>query len=398
MRRVIMKILTIINMIVPKKNRAIFGSFPSLSGNALALYQYILEERPDISRKYELVWSVGNEDYEETLNRIKAIDSNFNHKVVKRSSVSGILSFMRSSLIISTHGFYPEIDTSKKQKHINLWHGMPFKKIGLAVGSHIESKKDKADITIATSELFQKCMAEAFGLENKDVWITGQPCNDILLKENHSLQKLGINKDKYNQIIVWMPTYRKSIVGDIRSDGDEESFGVVDVLSNHLDVLNQILDEKGYLLLVKPHPMDVVCKMKFESASNVKVILNQELDAANVILYELLSESSVLLTDYSSVFIDYMVTDKPMAFVCDDIDTYASSRGFFFENPIDYMPGELIGNSEELIHYFKNMDAINAEWREKYRNIKAIFNPYSDTSASERVCNHIWGEQKMSNR
>jgi CDP-glycerol glycerophosphotransferase (TagB/SpsB family) len=80
-----------------------------------------------------------------------------------------------------------------------------------------------------------------------------------------------------------------------------------------------------------------------------------------------------------------------MAFVCDDLAEYSDTRGFCFENPRDYMPGELITDYDGLINYLNNMDALNENWSERYAAIQKEFNPFCDSNASERVCRQLWG-------
>lgn len=55
---IINTILSIINNILPKRKTILFNSFPDVSGNSLAVYEYILNNRPDIQEKYNLIWSV----------------------------------------------------------------------------------------------------------------------------------------------------------------------------------------------------------------------------------------------------------------------------------------------------------------------------------------------------
>ena len=136
--------------------------------------------------------------------------------------------------------------------------------------------------------------------------------------------------------------------------------------------------------------MDAICKMPMESSTFIKVFQNKHLDEAGVILYELLAESDVLFTDYSSVFIDYLNLDRPIAFVCDDVEVYSENRGFCFEPVGEYLPGEMIKNYEELKLYLRNMDSLNERWNEKRKKINQIFNQYSDNLSSKRVFDYIF--------
>lgn len=384
-------LISLINRLLPKRNIIVFNSFPDISGNALALYKYILSQRPDITHKYTIVWSVGNISVDRAMSILRRNTEVSAHRVMNKKSFRGIITYLYSKYIISTHGYFPGIRTSVNQKHINLWHGMPFKRIGRLLEEEIHSngKKDEADITIATSEIFQTLMAKAFDIPESSVYVTGQPCADALVTNNNVLIRFGICKRDFRKIIVWMPTYRKSVIGDIRSDGDENSFGVLDMLRNHFGELDMTLKTQNFLLIIKPHPMDAICNLEFPESNNIKVLKNLELSEHEVELYEMLSESDLLITDYSSVFIDYLVTGKPIAFVCNDLETYEGTRGFCFNPPREYMPGELITNCAELLYYFEHMDLINDAWSEKYEGIKKMFYPFSDDLSSKRVCDAI---------
>lgn len=388
-------LLSFLNSIMPKKKRILFNSFSDVSGNSLALYDYIVNEREDLSSEYDLVWTVSDisvEQAKEILRNRTGVDS---HKCYTKKSVGGIFRFLTSKYIVSTHGYFSQVKTPAKQTHINLWHGMPFKRIGRLIDEEVHSngKSDEADKTIATSPVFKEIMAKAFGIDEESVAMTGQPCNDDLLKSTDALMKLGVVPNLYNKVIAWLPTYRKSVVGDIRLDGNENSFGVVDVLQNNFDELDAFLKEKELLLVIKPHPMDAVCNMSLPQSDNIKVVLNNELSEKYIQLYELLHDCDVLLTDYSSVFIDFLVTNKPMAFVCDDIDEYGGSRGFSFDNPRDLMPGEVISSFDELKNYLNNIDSFEEKWRDRYQTVKNKLNPYDTICGCKNVCDAFFEPQ-----
>lgn len=390
------KILSLINSIIPKRNRIIFSSFPDISGNAIALYNYIVNKRKDIAEQYHLIWTVTSMDIGKAKALLQRLTGKKQHIVLRKKSIRGIFSFFSSKYIVSTHGYFPGVRTAKGQSHLNLWHGMPFKRIGRMLETvHSNGKMDEADYAIATSTVFQTIMAKSFGIPVERVFVTGQPVNDVLLSETNSLHELDIKKSDYKNIIVWLPTYRKSVVGDIREDGKVNSLGVASILNEHYQDLQEHLATKQYLLLIKPHPMDAICQMKLPESSNIKVISNTELEKAGIQLYELLSQSDVLFTDYSSVFIDYLATGKPIAFVCDDIDEYANSRGFCFDPPKEYMPGQIITDYDELIEYLDHMESKNQNWKAEYRHVQSLFNPLTDSFACQRVCKEIWGNQEQ---
>ena len=140
--------------------------------------------------------------------------------------------------------------------------------------------------------------------------------------------------------------------------------------------------------------MDVICQMEVENSSYIKVFQNRHLDAAGVVLYELLAESDVLITDYSSVFIDYLNLGRPIAFVCDDLESYAANRGFCFDPIKEYLPGEKITNYTGLKEYLCNLDSLNDQWEKKREEINKLFNSFSDAHSSKRVFEFIFKEKR----
>ena len=240
---IIDKLLSVINAILPKRNRIIFSSFPDVSGNSVALYDYILKSRQDIKEKYRLVWAINELNTDEAIQALSKTTGEKKHFIVKKKSPKGVLFFLTSKFIISTHGYFPGVKTSRSQTHLNLWHGMPFKRIGrMLEETHVNGKKDEADLTIATSDLYRTIMAKSFGIKESSVLLTGQPVNDQLLSKSNAFEEFGIDRTKYRSVIIWLPTYRKSIVGDIREDGQKDSLGVGRILEEHfLDLQLHIL-------------------------------------------------------------------------------------------------------------------------------------------------------------
>ena len=76
-----------------------------------------------------------------------------------------------------------------------------------------------------------------------------------------------------------------------------------------------------------------------EQLTCVQFIQESDLEMAGIQLYELLGQTDALMTDYSSVAVDYMLCDKPIAFLLEDYEAYRKNRGFVFEDPLQYMPG-----------------------------------------------------------
>ena len=220
-------------------------------------------------------------------------------------------------------------------------------------------------------------MAEAFGISKEKVLVVGQPRCDLLFEKTDFFNKHNLKTSDYYRIGIWLPTYRSSIVGDIRKDGEYTEGSISFIKEDDLKKLNVELAKISNLLIIKLHPMDVLQKYPFHHYSNIIILKQKDLD---VQLYPLIGNCDYLLTDYSSVLFDFDVLKKPMAFVMNDQDRYSRSRGFVFENIGDALPGPILSTYEELLAFIK---------RPYYTESKVLFNKFCDGNSSKRLYEHL---------
>jgi CDP-glycerol glycerophosphotransferase (TagB/SpsB family) len=239
-------------------------------------------------------------------------------RVLKVRSGRGVWTYLRSSMVLFTHGLYLSPRPPSNQIVVNVWHGMPIKAIGRDIGQH---DPPRFSVTLATSDRFAEIIARSFGVPLEDVWVIGLPRNDQLSEHSE------INPFT-NNFTVWLPTYRRSVVGELGNDGDARlglpTLQAVQELVSSLDSVRQ-------QLVVKLHPMADPSEGDVFRAASVTVIDDLWLSEHDTTLYALLSCSSALITDYSSVAIDYLVTGKPMVLVQQDRRDYGATRGLNFE-------------------------------------------------------------------
>jgi CDP-glycerol glycerophosphotransferase (TagB/SpsB family) len=267
-----------------------------------------------------------------------------NIKVVQKTSVIGLYHILTSEVIYFTHGISKFFIPIKKNRQciINLWHGMPLKKIG-----YLDGKKQVSEshYIIATSYFFQSILAQSFGMSNEDIIVTGLPRNDILTSKTSNSELIDVECG-FNKVFVWLPTYRASNVGDVRVDG--KNLPLLGFENFDIERLNGILQSINAVLYVKPHPMSPHSDDDYKMLSNVNIINDSWLSDKSITLYELLSISDELWTDFSSVYVDYLLTGKEIKFVINDLAEYSNSRGFTFDIVSLGFPGELIQSQEEL--------------------------------------------------
>jgi len=356
------------------RNRILFNSFPDFSDNSFALFSELNKK----NKGYELIWLVKDKKL------IQKLQKEYKYsKFIYKYSLKGFFYFYTSKYIFITHGIFHGFKRKKQQVVVNLWHGMPLKKIGLDDNKNIDEISQQ-DYLIATSMFFQDIMSKAFGIKKEKVLITGQPRNDLLFKKDNHEKIKDILKVKNEEIILWMPTYRKSIVGDIRIDGE-----ILDVLKiKNLKNIDQKLDKLNKKIIIKIHPMDYINNIieEYNLFNNIKVINNEFFEKNEVTLYELLGMADKLITDYSSVYIDYLILDKPIGFFIPDLKKYSNDRGFYENNLNESLPGPILEQDNDLINFIIN-DEDNYSQKRKIINDK--YNKYKDNKNSKRILNYF---------
>lgn len=372
----------------PKKgNRILYSSFPDVADNSFALFIYVLEHKPN----FENIWLIDSVKDEVRYHAlIKNYSNSKNYKLVKKISVTGFFYYFTSKFIFYTHGLYNAFPLSSKQIVVNLWHGMPLKVIGFLDG---KTEFLKSNYVIATSTLFRGIMAKAFGKNLKDVIVTGQPRNEFLLDPKSTLNKLFANKEAQDrQTVLWMPTYRKSDFGEIREDGDTFND---DLMSDHsLEQLNSFLVKANANCFIKLHPMDINKKDSFQTYSNIVFLDNESFNDNNINMYSCFACVDVLLTDYSSIYMDLLILNKPVGFVISDYKSYEKTRGFTLNNPKDYMPGEIIYTLSDLLEFLKKTIVLKKDDFTKDRlRINKLFNE-AYKNPSERIFNKVIFNEK----
>lgn len=264
---------------------------------------------------------------------------------------------------------------------INLWHGIPLKKIQMDnifdKVRHPDNKWIKmkyflrrmsdekpSHFVLTTSESLIKIFKSAFN--TKHVLVSGYPRNDtlcsklivnVLLPEEKKSLEL-INKSKCKTVLLYMPTFR---------DSEELFFEKV----NEND-LKDYLKSKDMLLCVKLHP-----KSKLNKDFNKLGGENIQIIDPNVDPYILLQLADALITDYSSIYFDYLLLDRPIIFFNYDMQEYLSNTRELYFSYEKFTPGHKATNWHELKKILNNLEdlknsQIEKERRNYIRNI--VFN------------------------
>lgn len=377
MKRRVKKIVKkILCAFLPLKNRIILESNPEMGCNTMPVYQELLNR--GVNNKYKIIWRVENvgkyKDYpQKNVFFISYAQPNIFCRILYHVYIG------TSKCVIFSNRMLGKV--KKKQLVINLTHGMPIKS-GLYYVEH-----DTVDYVVSSCEKLNGLLARELDVPVEKVVALGYPRTDILNKKSRSLEKLGYVG--YRKVMVWMPTFRKNSSVGI-DEGRQNRFGIPLLnKQNDFDRVNQVLKEKNVLLIVKLHPVQDMTGIEMSNREYIRYLLNQDLEECGTTVYELLAESDGLLTDYSSVYYDYLITKKPIGLVIDDIYDYQGSRGFAVDDYMEYVRGCYIYTLDDLCSFLERFaSGIDIEYDDRMYAYEKYCG-FRDFKSTERVVDFI---------
>ena len=360
-----------LNFIKTNKKKIIFISYPDLSDNSWHLFNYIHQNRNNLL----LIWLLNENLSLRKKKYLIKINKTNELLFVKKKSLVGIYHFLSSKIVFFTHNTYFFSQKNIGPILVNLWHGMPIKKIGFY--RHKKPVNFYFDFMISTSSLYQRVLSKAFSLKKKSIIKCGLPRNDILINK----KKIFFNKKKL-KLILWLPTFRNTSEFEKISDSSKQHF-LDEWPFNFISELNKIALNNKILILIKTHPLDVFKKPK-EKFSNIIFLKDNDLIKLQLDIHELISISDGLLSDLSSVIIDYILTEKPLGLTTNFLKYF--KRGLIKElNFLNNLNYQNIKSLRDFEIFFKKVK----------RNEKMIIDPknifYSKNAinASDRITKYF---------
>lgn len=376
-------LLSFINYILPKKkNRIFFFDSKEVFLNNYALFKYLIAEK--YNEKYEIYFCMPSLELKNEMSSLK--NSYFIGSLLKAYFI------LITSKFVFVDASSLRVRPSKRQVIHNLWHGTPLKCIGFMSAS---AKRDRLPVNSmntfsfcsVSSKNFIDIFVKSFNGRPEQFIVLGQPRIDLLLSKENVLEKIEIDQKKYNRIYMWMTTYRFSYDGRLNhSDNKNWSHTnlplIVDL--DRIHELNKVLIKENEFMIIKIHQGSVFERNIIKSFSNIKIL--QDCDfISKVQLYQIVKDCDVLITDYSSIYYDYLFLDRPIIFIIDDIDSYKMNPGFVFERPLDYMPGVKLKSFNELIECILGKKYNDESYRNERKRVHDYVNFYQDCNNCVRT-------------
>lgn len=347
------KIFNLFLQVVPvKRNKIIFNNFcgKGFGDNP----KYIAEEILKRSQDYDLVWMLN--DLNEYLP--KGI------RPVLNCSRKARYELATSRVIVCNVKHALVFKKKKKQFYIQTWHGsFGLKYIEKDAQDKLPSKylnksiadSKNIDLMLSSSNWQTEEYKRAFWYDG-NILEEGFPRNDILF--NISEERIKQIKSKINiptgkKILLYAPTFR-----------DGYSITAYNIDLNKVKEILEFKTKEQWVVLVRLHPniktyTDLLCGEDYIDVTSFS-------DGQQI-----LAISDILITDYSSNMIDFILMNKPVFLYSSDIQEYKVERGLkpvYFE-----LPFHLCQNNQELytaINNFKMNHYLEGlyEFKKKYQS------------------------------
>lgn len=322
-----------------------------------AIYNYIKANHPE---EYEFIWA---------LNPLADVEGLCNSEIVYKRTLSYYFHLLTSKYWMRTHSVETIVSKRKGQIYIQLWHGPgATKKEGFDIkginnNGKVMPHAKEWDYFIATDTDNQRYIQTALNLQIPRL-LLGSCRTDVLVNRNrddyYKLRKKLDIKDT-DKVVLYAPTFREI-------DFHKEK------VSLHIKKLSKI---ENVRLILRLHPE---IKNKLDIAEYAENIIDGDKYADIFDLYML---SDILVTDYSSVSIEYSLLMKPFLFYMYDLEEYTKERDFYY-NYLDSLPGPIIKTEDELIYAISNIDSIMETYHDSYMTYYEKYNSLNDGNVCRR--------------
>ena len=268
---------------------------------------------------------------------------------------------METAKYLLTEVYFPKEWIHKEgQVVINIWHGTPLKRLGLEkmepdkYGAGVTQKNFiNSDYLLYPNEFTKKTMLDSYrvsGLMKGQAVMCGYPRTSGLCDRSHVDETRRALAPGGERIYAYMPTWKEYL-------GEQEALDFVRELLDYLDA--HMADDQ--LLYVNLHHK-VSGRLDYSAFRHIRQF------PADIDSYRLLAASEALITDYSSVFFDYLASRRNIILYIPDLETYVEKRGTYMD--ISRLPFHKVRTPGEVL------EAMNAG------------KTYDDSAAWEEFCSH----------
>ena len=353
------RLLSVLLRVVPTGSHTLVYGMPSTEGNAVEVVRALVR-----LTDAEIVWpGAPPTAYLDAV----GIPAARVRRLASTRSIAAVWAFLRAKAIFHTHGLYGCPIPSSRHPIVNVWHGDSFK-----LGRHFPNRTlrgPNATYIVASSHLMGAIKAELAETSPSRLLIVGNPRVAQMFSPPSQAQLESLGLDTSRPFVVWMPTFRvaRDKAGNVAWSNTTNK-GSDLALANVATAIAKQLEQAGITLVVKPHMFDATNR----DVPGAVILDNDGLERQGVPLYGLLGASAGLISDYSSVWIDYLAVDRPIGFLVNDLEDFRGGRGIAAPELIAQYPGERLDSPQGVAEFIEDINsggALGRPRRERFMNI-----------------------------
>lgn len=326
-------------------------------------------------KEYEIYMSIVKAKKEEARRFFENKNIN-NIKFVETNTAKYYKIISSAKFLINDNTFLPFFIKKDEQVYFNTWHGTPLKSLGKKIKNDLHNIGNTqrnflmSDYLLYPNEYTRDHMLEDYMItnlaRNNNVVLEGYPRNTAFFDDT---MKNEI-KEKYNlqnkQVIAYMPTWRGTLSGQNSNIQEMNLEYIFEEMEDRL--------KENQIFFVNLHPIEKA-SVDFSKYKKVKPF------PAEYETYEFLNVADVLVTDYSSVFFDFLNTGKKVILYAYDKESYLADRGLYMK--LEELPFPIVEKIKDLIK------EINTEKNYDDSEIKNMFCKFDRKDSSKLLCEKI---------
>ena len=355
-------IVEILNLFIKRQNNLwLFSSTKNMkyNYNSKYLFEYILKNNPEIKAKFVI----------NDKRKREALTAEHGNHFVETRSLKGMINALKASVWITSVGFPVHLIFSRYNRMIiNLWHGVPLKKIALLEEDVSFIKKIYIKLfhsmnysfVLTTSENLVDIYTRSFHVNRSKIKILGQPRNDLLnnsTERNAVLEKIYHELPDYKYLILYAPTFR-----------DKSKTILFPFLDFDIDQINTWLSKNNAIIFIRFHQSETK-DLKLNNSNRILYINDDVVEDIMEVLYIF----DLLITDYSSLYIDHLILQKPQLFLPYDLNEYIKTRGLNF-NYNEVTPGPKPSTQKEFLLEIEKLIKIPSYYSIERAHLNNYFN------------------------
>ncbi|MEB6549568.1 CDP-glycerol glycerophosphotransferase family protein [Heyndrickxia sporothermodurans] len=348
----------------------------SMTGNPYAVFSYLIDH--PAFKDFQHIWAIKDK---------AAIHEEFTHfpnvEYVIYQSIPYVKRLATAKYLINDTTFPSYFLKRKGQIYVNTWHGTPLKTMGLdikkkgfAEHKNIQRNFLCADYLVSPNEFTYKKLLKShaiYSIYNGKVLDTGYPRVDLMFHADKELVRKKLSIPSKKKVILYAPTWRGTLGAEVNES---------DRLLKDVQTIQQSVGPE-YIVLLKSH---YYAQQYFKHKGMDRNCIPNKIDSN-----ELLSIVDLLITDYSSIFFEFLPTKRPVLFYAYDEEDYMEKRGTYI--PLDQLPGPVCRTIDGVIDRIQHIESVKEQFKPVYQRFIEQFCYHDDGHATERFVNAVFYEK-----